>query len=164
MQVGSQCFVIEIDMDLVFPSLYAMLLPNLCESCSLMFDSLRSHGLQPARLLCPWKFPGKNTEAGCRFLLQESSQLKNRTHVSCISCIGRWILYHWATWETLWGWHGQAFGKLHFALWKVGQKGWEWRSKTVRRQFLESEETGWRFDSSGKEAMGSMKDGGAGKT
>ena len=23
------------------------------------------------------------------------------THVSCVSCIGRWILYHWATWEAL---------------------------------------------------------------
>ena len=21
------------------------------------------------------------------------------TRVSCISCFGRWILYHWATWE-----------------------------------------------------------------
>ena len=28
------------------------------------------HGLQPARLLCPWDFPGKNTGAGCHFLLQ----------------------------------------------------------------------------------------------
>ena len=26
------------------------------------------HG--PARLLCPWNFPGKNTRAGCHFLLQ----------------------------------------------------------------------------------------------
>ena len=25
---------------------------------------------------------------------------RNWTHVSCVSCIGRWILYHWATWET----------------------------------------------------------------
>ena len=35
-----------------------------------MFDSLRPHGLQPARLLCPWDSPGKNTGAGCYFLLQ----------------------------------------------------------------------------------------------
>ena len=27
--------------------------------------------LQPARLLCPWDFPGKNTGVGCHFLLQE---------------------------------------------------------------------------------------------
>ena len=36
---------------------------------SVMSDSLWSHGLQPARLLCPWDFPGKNTEVGCHFLL-----------------------------------------------------------------------------------------------
>ena len=24
-----------------------------------------------ARILCPWDFSGKNTEVGCRFLLQE---------------------------------------------------------------------------------------------
>ena len=27
-------------------------------------------GLEPARLLCPWDFPGKNTGVGCHFLLQ----------------------------------------------------------------------------------------------
>ena len=38
--------------------------------CSAMPDSLRCHGLQPARLLCPWDFPGKSTGVGCHFLLQ----------------------------------------------------------------------------------------------
>ena len=28
-----------------------------------------------------------------------SSQFRDRTHVSCVSCIGRRILYHWATRE-----------------------------------------------------------------
>ena len=32
--------------------------------------TLRSHELQPARLLCPWDFPGKNTGVGCHFILQ----------------------------------------------------------------------------------------------
>ena len=36
-----------------------------------MFDSLRPHGLQSTRILCPWDFPGKNTGVGCHFLLQE---------------------------------------------------------------------------------------------
>ena len=35
-----------------------------------MSDSLQPHGLSPARLLCPWDSPGKNTEMGCHFLLQ----------------------------------------------------------------------------------------------
>ena len=32
--------------------------------------SLPPHGMQPARLLCPWGSPGKSTGVGCRFLLQ----------------------------------------------------------------------------------------------
>ena len=38
--------------------------------CSVVSDSLWPRGLQPARLLCPWDFPGKNTRVGYRFLLQ----------------------------------------------------------------------------------------------
>ena len=30
--------------------------------------TLRHHGLKPARLLCPWNFPGKNTGVGCHYL------------------------------------------------------------------------------------------------
>ena len=32
--------------------------------------SLRPHGLQPSRPLCPWDFPRKDTGVGCHFLLQ----------------------------------------------------------------------------------------------
>ena len=35
-----------------------------------MSDSVRPHGLQPTRFLCPWDSPGKNTGVGCHFLLQ----------------------------------------------------------------------------------------------
>ena len=28
-----------------------------------------------------------------------SSRSRGQTHMSCISCIGRWILYNWATWD-----------------------------------------------------------------
>ena len=38
--------------------------------CVGVSDSLQIHWLQPARLLCPWDFPGKNTGVGCHFLLQ----------------------------------------------------------------------------------------------
>ena len=34
-------------------------------SRSVVSDSQRPHGLQPARLLCPWDFPGKSTGVGC---------------------------------------------------------------------------------------------------
>ena len=39
-------------------------------SGSVMSSSLRLHGLQPARLLCPWNFSTKNTGVGCHALLQ----------------------------------------------------------------------------------------------
>ena len=44
-------------------------------SCYVVMDSvmsifLRSHGLYPVRLLCPWDSPGKNTGVGCHSLLQ----------------------------------------------------------------------------------------------
>ena len=38
--------------------------------CSVVSDTFRPQGLQLARLLCPWNFPGKNTGVGCYFLLQ----------------------------------------------------------------------------------------------
>ena len=45
--------------------------------------------MQPATLLCPWNFPGRNIGAGCHFLLWGSSQPWNQTQGSC-----RQILYH----------------------------------------------------------------------
>ena len=39
-------------------------------SCSLVPDSLRPPGPQPARLLCPWDSPGRNPGVGCHALLQ----------------------------------------------------------------------------------------------
>ena len=33
-----------------------------CISCLVMSNSLRLHGLQTARLLCPWDSPGKNMD------------------------------------------------------------------------------------------------------
>ena len=35
-----------------------------------MFDFVRLHRRQPARLPGPWDSPGKNTGVGCHFLLQ----------------------------------------------------------------------------------------------
>ena len=53
-------------------------------------NSLRPHGLQPTRLLCPRDFPGKDTGVGCHFLLQEifPTQGSNPGFLNC-----RQILY-----------------------------------------------------------------------
>ena len=52
---------------------------------SVVSDSLRPHGLQPARLLCPWDFSGRNIGASCRFPLQGifSTQGSN-PHLLCL--------------------------------------------------------------------------------
>ena len=50
---------------------------------SVVSYSLRPHGLQPARLLCSWDFPGKNTGVGCHVLLQGIPPTGSRTSVSC---------------------------------------------------------------------------------
>ena len=43
--------------------------PYLCMlSRSVMSNSLQPHGLQPTRLLCPWRFSGKNTGVDCHAL------------------------------------------------------------------------------------------------
>ena len=64
-------------------------------TCSVMSDSLRPHGLQPARLLCPWNSPGKNTGVGSHSLLQGifPSQESNLGFLYC-----RQILYHLSHW------------------------------------------------------------------
>ena len=48
-------------------------------------DSLRPRGLQPAKLLCPWDFPGKSPRVGCDFLLQGISWPRDQTSISCLA-------------------------------------------------------------------------------
>ena len=89
--------------------------------CSGMSNSLRPRGLEPARLFCPWDFPGKNTGVGCHFLLQGNfpTQGLNPGLLHLLpeppglcpvlaEChweapgrrwICRQVLYRWGTWE-----------------------------------------------------------------
>ena len=46
-----------------------------------------------------WDYPGKNPGVGCHFLLQGIFSTSHPTLISCVSCIGRRILYHWVIWE-----------------------------------------------------------------
>ena len=61
-----------------------------CFSRSVVFDSLRPHGLLPTRLLCPWTSPGQNTGMGSHSLLQGifPTEGLNPGFPHC-----RWILY-----------------------------------------------------------------------
>ena len=60
---------------------------------SVMSDSLQPCGLWPARLLCPWDSPGRNSEVGTMPSSRASSWPRDRTCISCFFCIVRWILY-----------------------------------------------------------------------
>ena len=60
--------------------------------------ALRPHWLQLARLPCTRHFPGKTTGVEIPSS-RGSSQPRNWTHISYVSCIGRQILYHCCTWE-----------------------------------------------------------------
>ena len=66
---------------------------------SVMSNSLRPHGLQPARLLFPplaCYSPGISSSRG-------SFRSRDQICVSCIYCVNRQSLYHCDTWE-LQGW------------------------------------------------------------
>ena len=67
-----------------------------CSAASVMSDSLQPHGLQPARLLCPWNSPDKNTGVGHMPSSRGSSQTKDQT---CVSFFGSGFFTPWATWE-----------------------------------------------------------------
>ena len=74
---------------------------NTCCSVAQSCPTLQPQGLQPTRLLWQQGFPGKNTGVGCHFLLQGIFPTQGSNPYLCVSCIGRWIVYHWTTGDTL---------------------------------------------------------------
>ena len=73
-------------------------------NCSGISDSLRPHELKPARLLGPLGWVAMSFSRG-------SSQPRDQTHVSWVSCIGRLIPYHCATQEALYHGYFASNGK-----------------------------------------------------
>ena len=97
-------------------------------SHSVMSDSLRPHGLQPTRILCPWDFPGKSTGVGCHCLLQIKLLHCCKYLSNYIPLVPEWILsygdhesvanskhhetkstlsIHWKDW--CWSWSSNIF-------------------------------------------------------
>ena len=63
----------------------------LCDPTDCSPPGSSAHGISQARIL----------EWVAISFFRESSQPRDQT---CLSCIGRWVLYHWATWEACkWG-------------------------------------------------------------
>ena len=56
-----------------------------CISFAVLSDSLRHHGLYPARLLCPWGFPARILEWFDISYSRGSSWPRDWTQVSCIA-------------------------------------------------------------------------------
>ena len=60
----------------------------MCAVASVVSNSVWPCGLQPARLLCSWDSPGKNTRVGCYALLKGISWPRVQT---CVS----YVYLHW---------------------------------------------------------------------
>ena len=67
-------------------------------SHSVLSDSFATPWTVACQVPLSMDFPVKNTGVSCHFLLQGIFLTRDQTHVSCI---GRQILYHWATREAL---------------------------------------------------------------
>ena len=55
--------------------------------------------LHPPGSIAHWIFQARILE-WIAISFSRSSRPRDRTCISCVSCIGRWTLYHWATRET----------------------------------------------------------------
>ena len=94
---------------------------------SVMSDSLWPPGLQPARLLCPWDSPGKNTGVGCCALLQGIFPTKG-SNLGLRHC--RQTSYRWATRETLL----MCYHRSEWSMWGWGPRPEERQSSAEREQ------------------------------
>ena len=70
------------------------LLARSCWSVADLSESLWPSGLWPARVLCPWDFPSKDTGVDYHFLLQRIFPTQG---LNPDPLLGRWVLYHWTT-------------------------------------------------------------------
>ena len=80
---------------------------HVCLVASVMFDSVRPYRLQPARLLCLWDFPGKNTGVDCHAFLQGIFLTQGLNPCLLLSCIADGFFTHWATWKGIFLLSGQ---------------------------------------------------------
>ena len=99
------------------------------------FDSLQPpHELKPARLLCPWNYPGKNTGVGSRSLLQGIQGL-NRGLLHC-----RQILYHLSHKSQFWweaeNWHMNVTWDTHQGMFKSYKHNYEWKKENIEHDYI----------------------------
>ena len=80
-------------------------------SRSVVYDSLRPHGLYPTRFLCPWGFSRQEYWSGLPALLHRicPTQGRNPGPPHC-----RWILYHLSHWGSPWIQVAYSFSRVTF--------------------------------------------------
>ena len=69
-------------------------------------------------------FQARNTGVGCPFLFSGIFPTQGSNLVSCVFCTGRWIFYHWATWE------GKCSGN------KLIMENRQWRAMQQSRTYI----------------------------
>ena len=95
-------------------------------SHSVVSNSSRSHGLQPARTLCPWNSLGKNTGVNSHSLLQEIFPIEG-SNPSLLHC--RQVLYRLCHSEEArrkgWDWNERRaqHGNTHTNIYKIDSRG-----------------------------------------
>ena len=93
---------------------------QLCNSMDCSPPGSSVHGISQARIL---DYAAVSFSRG-------SSQPRDQAHVSCISCIGRQILYHCTPWEALLtnrkGIYNHGKGEGPFLSWKESEVYWSW--------------------------------------
>ena len=97
-----------------------MFIVCVCAKSLVISTSLWFYGPQPARLLCPWDSPGKNTGVDCHVILQGIFLTRDQTHISYISCsIGRQVFLITSTT----GKAKKMFTKT-LKIWRLWQEKW----------------------------------------
>ena len=65
---------------------------HVCWVASVVSDSLRCYGLKPIRFLCPYILQARILERVAMPSSRRSSRPRDWTHISYVSCTGRWVL------------------------------------------------------------------------
>ena len=101
--------------------------------CSVVSDSLQPHGLWPAKLLCPWNFPGKNTGVCCHFLLQGIFPTQG-SKPPLLHC-GQ-ISYHCVTWEVHHFLNDNLKTIIRKRIWSENKEQYfRWKNSRLNRNF-----------------------------
>ena len=80
--IESVCLFLSLSISVCVYKYLDKIMCSVSVSRSVVSNSLRPHGLYPARLLCPWGFPGKNIRVGCHCFLQGIFLTWESDHVS----------------------------------------------------------------------------------